>query len=154
MADLQDTIRSAKETITDPLPSPDPMQAKSSAKEMKDRLDWGEPALTILDVRSKEQFDQERIMGAVNVEMHELLSQVRDVHGIEPNRDIYIYGENSEQVSDAAKQLRGIGYMRVAEIEGGLPAWKACGGSIEGLATKEEYSGTRLTFTSDNQSTK
>ncbi|MEB3358190.1 MAG: rhodanese-like domain-containing protein [Synechococcales bacterium] len=152
MADLQDTVRSVKDTVTSPLPSPEPMQAKSSANELKERLDWGEPALTILDVRSREQFQQERILGAVNVELHELLPQVQNVHGIETNRDIYLYGENAEQVSDAARQLRGAGYIRVAEIEGGLPAWKECGGSIEGVNTKDDYSGTRLTFTTDDQS--
>ncbi|NJM97446.1 MAG: hypothetical protein HC800_09975 [Phormidesmis sp. RL_2_1] len=50
----------------------------------------------------------------------------------ESNRDIYICGDSNEQAFEAATQLQSAGFERVSTIDGGLPAWKAIGGSIEG----------------------
>ena len=50
----------------------------------------------------------------------------------ELERDIYVYGETDEATAAAANKLREAGYQRIAELIGGLAAWKAANGPVEG----------------------
>ena len=109
---------------------PEPLKAKSLVYDLKKRLDWGEPALTIIDIRDREAFNNSHISGAVSLPMNELVSRVSN--NLELERDIYIYGSTDEQTADAADQLRTAGYQNVAELRGGLAAWKANNFPIEG----------------------
>ena len=102
---------------------PEPLKVKSLVYDLKKRLDWGEPALTIIDIRDREAFNTSHISGAISLPMNELISSVSN--NLELERDIYIYGSNDEQTADAATQLRTAGYQNVAELRGGLAAWKA-----------------------------
>ncbi|MGF1535381.1 MAG: rhodanese-like domain-containing protein [Elainellaceae cyanobacterium] len=135
MANVEENILSAKDAVTDPLPTPPDMDQTVSANTLKERLNWGEPALSILDVRSKESFDDERILGAINVSADSLVGDVSEKHALEANRDLFVYGSSDEAASEAAGQLRQAGYKKVAAVKGGLTAWKACGGSVEGIKT-------------------
>lgn len=105
------------------IPAPPPLTSRSRVYELKTRLDWGEPALTIVDVRSHSEFNQRHIMGAINLPAHELVDRALD--SLELVRDIYVYGDTDEEAAAAAAQLRQAGFVNVSEIQGGLPAWKA-----------------------------
>lgn len=112
-----------------PVPTGD-FSATSSPSDVKKRLDWGEPGLTIVDARSREAFNEERIMGAIpgfDDETMELLKS-----SVTKDRDIYVYGSDDSGSEGAASQLRSAGYGRVSVIKGGLSAWKAIDGTIEG----------------------
>ncbi len=106
-----------------------PLKSAASPAELKKRLDWGEPALTIIDIRSKEAFLEGHITGAVPVSDAILVESA--AASLERERDIYVYGSNDEQSTAAADRLREAGYQSVAELKGGLPAWKAIKGSVE-----------------------
>jgi rhodanese-related sulfurtransferase len=41
---------------------------------LKKRLDWGEPALTIIDVRDREAFNTSHITGAVSLPLSQLVT--------------------------------------------------------------------------------
>ncbi|MEA5449303.1 rhodanese-like domain-containing protein [Leptolyngbya sp. CCNP1308] len=126
---VPDQIESAKDTITKPLPTPPSMSAsQASAEELLKRLQWGEPALTIVDVRSREAFNDERITGAVPISIDQIPEGVEST--LERKRDIYIYGDSADQ---AASQLRQAGYANVAVLQGGLSAWKGIDGPTEGI---------------------
>ena len=121
--DLQDAIGKVTPVPTD-------FNAVSSPSDVKKRLDWGEPDLTIVDVRSREAFNEERIMGAIpgfDEETMELLQS-----STSKDRDIYLYGNTDQDSEEAASQLRSAGYKRISVIKGGLSAWKAIDGTIEG----------------------
>ena len=112
-----------------PVPTGD-FSAVSSPSDLRKRLDWGEPGLTIVDVRSREAFNEERIMGAIpgfDDETMELL-----VGSTTKDRDIYLYGNSDQDAEQAAAKLRSMGYGRVCVVKGGLSAWKAVDGTIEG----------------------
>jgi rhodanese-related sulfurtransferase len=94
-------------------------------------LDWGEPALTIIDVRDRSEFNTSHILGAVPMPLNESTQRVLDK--LELGRDIYIYGATDEETAAAAAQLRAAGYQNVSEIRGGLAAWKAVGFPVESL---------------------
>lgn len=132
MSDVSDQIESAKEAVTDPLPTPPDMQGQQAdPRELLERLNWGEPALTIIDTRDREAFNQERITGALPMAKEQLPEAV--LPELEYTRDIYLYGDSAESTSEAANQLRQAGYQKVAEIRGGLSGWKDVGGPTEGV---------------------
>ena len=112
------------------IPIPSPLKAQSRVYDLKERLDWGEPALTIIDVRDRSLFNISHISGAVSLPMNELVN--RALVNFELTRDIYVYGSTQDQTATAAAQLRNAGYLNVAEIIGGLGAWKAVDYPIEG----------------------
>lgn len=113
------------------IPSPPPLKAKSLVYDLKARLDWGEPALTIIDVRDRDEFHFSHILGAVPMPMNELVDRI--LSSLELTRDIYIYGETDEETAVAATKLRAVGYQNVSEIRGGLAAWKAVGFPVEAI---------------------
>lgn len=114
-------------------PTPRPLQGQSRVYDLKARLDWGEPALTILDVRDRSEFNISHIMGAVPMPLNEPAERV--LGKLEFDRDIYVYGTTDEETAAGAAQLRNAGYKNVFEIRGGLAAWKAVGYPVESLQT-------------------
>ncbi|NEQ95992.1 MAG: rhodanese-like domain-containing protein [Cyanothece sp. SIO2G6] len=112
------------------IPIPQPIKPQSSAQALKERLDWGEPALTIIDVRSRAVYNNRHITGALSAPINDALTSV--VASLEYSRDIYVYGETDEQTAEAATQLRTAGYQNVAELKGGLSGWQAVNGPVEG----------------------
>lgn len=107
------------------------LQRQSRVYDLKARLDWGEPALTIIDVRDRSKFNTSHITGAVPMPLTEPKDRVLDK--LELGRDIYIYGDTDEETAAGAAQLRAAGYRNVSEIRGGLAAWKAVGYPIESV---------------------
>ena len=132
MAQVSDRIESVKSTITGPLPTPPEMSGEqASPNELLSRLNWGEPGLTIVDVRSREAFNNERITGSVPIPMGQIPDSEEPM--LEYERDLYVYSDNSESASEAVNRFRQAGFKNVAEIKGGLDAWKGIGGPTEGI---------------------
>lgn len=131
MSKIEDTILNAKDKLPDITPTPPSQETpQSSAQALKQRLEWGEPAFTILDIRERTAFNQSHIMGAMPMPMEELVERAKS--SLEPKREIYVYGEGDEQTAQAASQLRQAGFNSISELKGGLAAWKAIGGPTEG----------------------
>jgi rhodanese-related sulfurtransferase len=110
---------------------PESIQDRSDVVALKGRLDWGEPALTIVDVRNRDAFNTGHIMGAIAMPIGELLGHARA--SLEFIRDIYVYGETDEQTAEAASTLRKAGYKNIAELVGGLAAWKMAKYPVDGI---------------------
>ncbi len=109
---------------------PEPLKSKSRIYDLKKRLDWGEPTLTIIDVRSRDVFKTSHITGAISFPLGQLAEQ--SLMNLELVRDIYVYGSSDEETAAAAALLKEAGYQNVAELAGGAAAWKAAGFPIEG----------------------
>ena len=118
-----EAISKAKDKITEPIPTPPSPSPKASAQELKERLQWGQPGLTIIDTRDRESFLKERITGAMLIE---------DVSNLPENRIIYVYGDSDKAAEEAANNLRQQGFESVSQIQGGLAGWKAVEGPTEG----------------------
>ena len=112
------------------IPTPKPIQNQSSVSSLKQRLDWGEPALTIIDVRPRELFNLTHVVGCISMPMDEPPNLT--LASLELERDIYIYAETDEQTAVAANILRQAGYQNVSELIGGLTAWKKAKYPTEG----------------------
>ena len=120
-----EAISKVKDKITEPIPTPPSPSPKASAQELKERLQWGQPGLTIIDTRDRESFLEERITGAMLIE---------DVSNLPENRIIYVYGDSDKAAEEAANNLRNEGFASVSQIQGGLAGWKAVEGPTEGRA--------------------
>ncbi|MEM6836813.1 MAG: rhodanese-like domain-containing protein [Cyanobacteria bacterium P01_C01_bin.120] len=112
---------------------PEKIQNQADVGALKNRLDWGEPALTVIDVRDRHAFNTSRIMGAIAMPMMELMNRVQA--SLKLSRDIYVYGETDAQTTEAAERLRNVGYQHIAELKGGLTAWKKAQYPVEGVST-------------------
>lgn len=133
----ENTLGKAKEAFNSKLPIPTPAASVSgsevSVHELKSRLNWGEPGLTILDVRDRDAFDDCRILGAMNTPSSMLPDVIQST--LQHKRDIYVYGNTDEDSTAAANILRQAGFHQVAVLRGGLEAWKQVDGSVDGVAT-------------------
>ncbi|MEL6162581.1 MAG: rhodanese-like domain-containing protein [Cyanobacteria bacterium J06628_3] len=105
---------------------------KTDAHVLKSRLEWGEPAFTIIDVRDRQTYNEGHIMGALPMTMDGLGDAA--AKSLAKSRDIYVYGGSDEETTQAAQTLRSSGFENVSELKGGLAAWKAIGGPTEGIA--------------------
>ncbi|NMF82670.1 rhodanese-like domain-containing protein [Nodosilinea sp. P-1105] len=130
---VADTVDAVKSKVTAPVPTPSGISSSQAApQELLQRLNWGEPALTIIDVRSRSAFNDERIQGAIPIPMGQLPKAAEA--SLEYSRDIYIYGDSDDEAAEAVERLRQVGYRHVASIQGGLSAWKSINGSTEGIS--------------------
>ncbi len=121
------------------IPSQPPIDAQSDVHVLKSRLEWGEPAFTIIDVSDRQTYNDGHIMGAMAMPMDQLVD--RAAQSIDKNRDIYVYGATDEGTAQAAQALRSAGFVHVSELKGGLAAWKAIGGPTEGIIESQSPPG-------------
>ena len=152
MADLQDSIQNAKEALPNITPTPSGLKSESAAYDLKSRLEWGEPALTILDVRDREMYNKGRITGAIPMPMEDIVELAKD--SLESERDIYVYGESDGQAGEAAQALRGAGFVNVAQIMGGLTAWREVAGPTEGVGEQSPLEASAFNVVSRLQTEK
>jgi rhodanese-related sulfurtransferase len=131
MADLHDLIEGAQDALSKLTPTPVILEDESTAYDLKTRLEWGEPALTIVDVRDRAAFNHGRITGAMSMPMEQFEEMAKST--LEPKHDIYIYGESDAQALEAAQILRNAGFAAVTQITGGLEAWHEVAGPTEGI---------------------
>jgi rhodanese-related sulfurtransferase len=130
MSNVEENISQIKDKVTGFIPGPDSQQMPvSTVKALKERLEWGEPALTIIDVRDRNVFNKEHITGAESIPIAELPAKASK--SLDLKRDIYVYGEQ-DQTTEAAAKLREAGFTKVSELEGGLSAWKEISGATDG----------------------
>lgn len=129
---IGDAIKDAKDKLPEITPTPPGLKAQSSVQDLKARLEWGEPALTIIDVSDRNTFNDGHIVGAMSMPKDGLLERAQA--SLNTSRDIYVYGETDAETSAAASQLRQAGFQCVAELKGGLAAWKAVGGPTDGVS--------------------
>ena len=128
MSGIIDAVDAVQEVAAEVSTAPATFDSVSSAVDLKARLDWGEPALTIVDIRDRESFNNERIMGAISIPIEELITRIGQT--LEINRDIYVYGDTDKATIGAAIQLHEAGFERISAIEGGLSAWKYANGPV------------------------
>jgi len=77
----------------------------------------------LLDVRTPEEFAQERIAGAVNIPLQVLPERLRDVPQDQP---VVLVCRSGNRTKMAAQILTKAGYTKLYDL-GGLMQWKAAG---------------------------
>lgn len=98
-----------------------------SSKELKEKISKQEEEFTLIDLRSKEKFHEEKIEGAVNIPFDSLKSKISDeafwqneyMYPPEDSTQIIIYGSNSQEGINAAQILMNMGFKNVIYLKGG-----------------------------------
>ena len=141
----KNTVDSAADKVSNvvgnvvPIPSQPHIEPQSDAHTLKSRLEWGEPAFTILDVSDRQTYNQGHIMGAMPMPLDQLVERAEP--SLAKSRDIYVYGENDQKSAEAAQLLTSAGFEHVSQLRGGLAAWKEIGGPTEGIAESRTPAG-------------
>ncbi|TAF08634.1 MAG: rhodanese-like domain-containing protein [Nostocales cyanobacterium] len=103
----------------------------ADVNDLKSRLEWGQPAFTMIDVRDRHTYNHGHITGAISIPLNDLADRAKS--SLHKERHIYIYGEHDTQAAYAAQILQSAGFNDVFVIQGGLTAWKTVGGATEGV---------------------
>ncbi|AFY35779.1 rhodanese-like domain-containing protein [Calothrix sp. PCC 7507] len=128
-----------KNLVDNIIPSQPHIEPQSDAHVLKSRLEWGEPAFTILDVSDRRTYNEGHITGAMATPIDELVDIATS--SLDKDRHIYVYGATEEQSAQAAQSLHSAGFRHVSQLKGGLAAWKAIGGSTEGIIESKTPAG-------------
>lgn len=88
-------------------------------------------AISAVDVRNFAAYTQAHVPDAVHIPLEELPARVGELDG---NRSIVLYdlSPNQSLSLEGAMYLYGVGYTKVAVLEGGLQKWYSDGYPIEG----------------------
>lgn len=93
----------------------------------------------LVDVRTREEFDESRIKGAQNID-----SNSPDFEKLLTNLDkkspILVYCLGGSRSSTAAEKMASLGFKKIYNLDGGFLKWKAAGKSFE---SKESIAATR-----------
>jgi phage shock protein E len=84
------------------------------------------PGVTILDVRTPEEFAQGHIAGAVNIPV-EYPDYVQRVSELDPNGTYAVYCRSGNRSQPAVAALEQLGITGVYELESGTVGWTAEG---------------------------
>ena len=110
---FQELVAETKKNITEISPADAAVKAKS-----------GDAA--IVDVREKEEWDQQHIQGATHLSRGTIELEVEEKFP-NPNTMIICHCGGGGRSALAAESLQKMGYKNVRSMAGGLRAWKAAG---------------------------
>jgi hydroxyacylglutathione hydrolase len=107
-----------------------------TASELRERLRSGE-ALTVLDVRQKDEWEAGHLPGALHIENGRL---PWDDLPLPADRPIVVHCAHGARSMAGISVLLRRGYRNLVQVKGGIAAWEAAGGEIESTKSHE---GTR-----------
>lgn len=109
-----------------------------TTQELKNRLEWGEVALTIVDVRPVEAYKQGHIQGSSTAPLEVLEERILGLTGqmsAQKDRQIVVYSDREGLSALAAQKLRDLGYSVVFDYVDGFSAWRTTGLPVETQST-------------------
>jgi rhodanese-related sulfurtransferase len=86
----------------------------------------GDPDFVLLDVRTRQEFDAERIAGAVIVD-YKSPSFRDDMAKLDRNKSYLVYCRTGNRTNGAVKVMRELGFPNVNVFSGGITKWKEAG---------------------------
>lgn len=93
---------------------------KVSPSEAKEKIEQG-MRCSLLDVRSKDQYDKSHIPDAVSLPLPELEDKAEELIGSE-NLLVFVYGSSKNESKEAVRLLRSLGYPNALDL-GSIEDW-------------------------------
>lgn len=84
----------------------------------------------LLDVRTAEEFADAHIPGAVNIDVNSPAFADSVLAKLHPEQPVAVYCKSGKRSADAAAKLTRAGVAQVLNLDGGIEAWKANGGTV------------------------
>lgn len=94
-----------------------------SATELTERIQSGSPPL-VLDVRTREEFAEAHIPGAINIPHDELLTRLAELP-IKKSDEVVVHCNRGWRAKQAEETLRRSGYSNVRDLAGQWQEWWA-----------------------------
>ena len=85
----------------------------------------------VLDVREPGEYGSGHILGAKNVPLAKLQAAGAGELAKRREKTLILYCDNGERAQKAAAALRKLGFGKVVNLSGGLPAWQQAGLPVE-----------------------
>lgn len=82
------------------------------------------PSMVILDVRTRSEFDDGHIEGAINIPVNELQSRLGE---LDMDDETLVYCRTGNRSSTAVGILRDNGYEKIYHLDQGIVAWTSAG---------------------------
>lgn len=80
----------------------------------------------IIDVRTPEEFKINHINGAINIDMQKA-DYINSIKPLDKTKPIFIYAIQTSRPDVLAKQLIGLGFTEIYELQSGIVAWIGAG---------------------------
>jgi rhodanese-related sulfurtransferase len=81
---------------------------------------------TVLDVRHADEFAEDHIEGAVNIDVEEP-SFGQNIQSLDKSKTYLVYCRAGRRSMNAAQQMTAAGFTDVVNLDGGLTSWKEQG---------------------------
>ena len=78
----------------------------------------------VLDVRTKEEFDEGYIKNSINLNIYDSQSFLDGVNKFEKNYSIHVYCRSGARSFQACELMTQFGFKNVYNLEGGMIEWK------------------------------
>lgn len=95
----------------------------SDVYEFAERIDAGGP---VIDVRTPDEFNEGHISGAINIDYlsEEFKTKIKEIDMINP---VSIYCRSGGRSAKAAIEMKGLGFKKIYDLDGGYDGWKEKG---------------------------
>lgn len=90
----------------------------------------GNGDVTIIDVRTPEEFENGHITGALNIDINSPDFEDR-IKKLDPEKQYVVYCQSGGRSGRACSSIRQFGFHRAMNLAGGIVSWEREGFSIE-----------------------
>ena len=81
--------------------------------------------VTLLDVRTPEEFSKGFIMGAINIDYFDQQNFIKQISRLDKTEPVYLYCRSGNRSMKAARQLVSLGFEKVYDLAGGYLVWSS-----------------------------
>lgn len=106
-----------------------PQITSVSAAEFNKEL--SENNVTVIDVRTKEEFESGHIDGALNADVNSRFSFDTFVRSLDPNGRYLIYCRTGNRSKTAMQIMKEKGFTNLTDLSGGIVAWQDAGFTVQ-----------------------
>jgi rhodanese-related sulfurtransferase len=82
----------------------------------------------ILDVRTEEEFNSEKIPNSINIDIYKGQGFVYLIDELDKNKDYYVYCRSGARSENACRIMKQMGFENAFNLVGGIISWQ---GAIE-----------------------
>lgn len=100
-------------------------QSRLSPNEFEAKIQ-DSPDGQILDVRTPEEYREDHLKGAVNINYYDDDFAQR-VAALDKNKPVFVYCAMGGRSASAAEQMAKSGFTSIFDLKGGITAWKKAG---------------------------
>jgi phage shock protein E len=100
-----------------------------SPAEVADLLAAPPDGLVVLDVRTPDEFTAGHLPDAINLD-YQAAGFADDLGALDREVPYLLYCRSGNRSAQAREMMRGLGFVEVYEIDGGMSAWAEAGGAV------------------------